>query len=46
VAYSTNGGTTADQTSWTNMGGSAANVYIRAYPYSSTRTTYQLRVSY
>jgi hypothetical protein len=46
VAYSTNGGTTADQTSWTNMGGSAVNVYIRVYRYSSTRTTYQLRVSY
>jgi hypothetical protein len=46
VAYSTNGGTTADQTSWTNTGGSAVNVYIRAYRYSSTRTTYQLRVSY
>jgi len=46
VAYSTNGGTTADQTSWTNTGASAVNVYIRAYRYSSTRTTYQLRVSY
>ncbi len=46
VAYSTNGGTAAEQTSWTNTGGSAVNVYIRAYRYSSTRTTYQLRVSY
>lgn len=46
VAYSTNGGTTADQTSWTNTGASAVNVYIRVYRYSSTRTTYQLRVSY
>jgi hypothetical protein len=46
VAYSTNGGTTAEQTSWTNTGAVAVNVYIRAYRYSSTRTTYQLRVSY
>ncbi|MCU1349897.1 MAG: alkaline serine protease, partial [Acidobacteria bacterium] len=46
VAYSTNGGTTADQTSWTNTGSSAVNVSIRVYRYASTRTTYQLRVSY
>ena len=46
MAYSTNGGTAAEQTSWTNTGGSVVNVYIRAYRYSSTRTTYQLRVSY
>jgi hypothetical protein len=46
VAYSTNGGTTADQTSWTNAGSSAVNVSIRVYRYASTRTTYQLRVSY
>ncbi|MCU1347995.1 MAG: hypothetical protein JWO56_1025, partial [Acidobacteria bacterium] len=26
--------------------GSAVNVYIRVYRYASTRTTYQLRVSY
>jgi hypothetical protein len=46
VAQSTAGGTTADQASWTNTGASAVNVYVRVYRYSSTRTTYQLRVSY
>ena len=46
VAYSTNGGTPTDQTSWTNTGGSAVNIHIRVYRYSSTRTTYQVRVSY
>lgn len=46
VASSLNGGTTADQASWTNTGGSAINVYVRVYRYSSTRTTYQLKVSY
>jgi lysyl endopeptidase len=46
VASSLNGGTTPDQASWTNTGGSAVNVYVRAYRFSSTRTTYQLRISY
>ena len=46
LASSTNGGTTADQASWTNTGGSAATVYVRVYRYSSTRTTYTLKVSY
>jgi hypothetical protein len=46
VASSTNGGTTADQTSWTNTGASAVNVDILVWRYSSTRTTYQLKVSY
>lgn len=46
VASSTAGGTTADQASYTNTGASAANVFVRVYRYSSTRTTYQLRVSY
>ena len=46
VASSLNGGTTADQASWTNTGGSAINVYVRVYRYASTRTTYQLKVSY
>ncbi len=46
VASSTAGGTTADQASWTNSGASAVNVYVRAYQYSTTKTTYQLRVSY
>ena len=46
VASSLNGGTTPDQASWTNTGASAINVYVRVFRYSSTRTTYQLRVSY
>lgn len=46
VAQSLNGGTTADTASWTNTGASAVNVYVRAYRFSSTRTTYQLRISY
>jgi len=46
VASSTNGGTTADQATYTNTSGAAANVYVRAFRYSSTRTTYQLRISY
>jgi PKD repeat protein len=46
VASSTNGGTTADQASWTNTTGAATTVYVRVYRYSSTRTTYALRVSY
>src|SRR6185436_9356862 len=46
VASSTNGGTTADQASWTNTGASAINVYVRVLRFSSTRTTYQLRISY
>ncbi len=46
VASSLNGGTTPDQASWTNTGASAVNVYVRAYRFSSTRTTYQLRISY
>jgi lysyl endopeptidase len=45
VASSINGGTTADQASYTNAGG-ATTVYVRVYRYASTRTTYQLRVSY
>ncbi|HYG65760.1 MAG TPA: pre-peptidase C-terminal domain-containing protein [Thermoanaerobaculia bacterium] len=46
VASSTNGGATADTASWTNTGASAVNVFVRVYRYSSTRTTYQLKVSY
>jgi lysyl endopeptidase len=46
VASSLNGGTTADQASWTNTGASAINVYVRVFRFSSTRTTYQLKVSY
>lgn len=46
VASSLNGGTTPDQASWTNTGASAVNVFVRVYRFSSTRTTYQLRVSY
>jgi hypothetical protein len=46
VASSLNAGTTADQASWTNTSGSAINVFVQVYRYASTRTTYQLRVSY
>ncbi|HEV7668959.1 MAG TPA: fibronectin type III domain-containing protein [Thermoanaerobaculia bacterium] len=46
VASSLNGGTAADQASWTNTGATAINVYVRAYRFSSTRTTYQLKISY
>jgi hypothetical protein len=46
VAKSINGGTTADQTSWTNTSGAAVNVYIRANRYVSTKATYQLKISY
>ena len=46
VASSENGGTTPDQASWTNTGASAINVWVRVLRFSSTRTTYQLRVSY
>ncbi|HYC89831.1 MAG TPA: PPC domain-containing protein, partial [Thermoanaerobaculia bacterium] len=46
VAKSINGGTTADQASWTNTGSAAVNVYIRVNRYSSTKATYQLKVSY
>ena len=46
VGSSYNGGTTPDQASWTNTGTSAVNVYILVYRASSTRTTYQLKVSY
>jgi hypothetical protein len=46
VASSLNAGTTADQASWTNTGASAIDVYVHVFRYASTRTTYQLRVSY
>jgi hypothetical protein len=46
VGSSYNGGATPDQASWTNTGASAINVYIHVYRASSTRTTYQLKVSY
>ncbi len=46
VAQSINGGTTPDTASWTNTGATAINVFVRVLRYSSTRTTYQLRVSY
>ncbi len=46
VASSTNGGTTADQATWTNTTGASTTVYARVYKYSSTRTTYTLKVSY
>ena len=46
VASSTNSGSTPETASWTNSGSSAINVYVRVYRYSSTKTTYQLKVSY
>ena len=46
VASSTNAGTTPDQASWTNTGAAAINVYVHVLRFSSTRTTYQLKVSY
>jgi hypothetical protein len=46
VGRSENGGTSADQLSYTNGNSSAVNIYILVWRYSSTRTTYQLRVSY
>ena len=46
VASSENGGTTADQAFFTNSGSSAVDVYVLVWRYSSTRTTYQLGVSY
>jgi hypothetical protein len=46
VGSSYNGGATPDQASWTNTSASAVNVYVHVYRASSTRTTYQLKVSY
>jgi lysyl endopeptidase len=46
VASSENGGTTPDQASWTNTGASAVTVYVQVLRFSSTRTTYQLKISY
>jgi hypothetical protein len=46
VAKSINGGTTADQASWTNTSGVAVNVYIRVNRYVTTKATYQLKISY
>jgi hypothetical protein len=46
VASSQNGGTTPDQATYTNTSGAAQNVWVRAFRFSSTRTTYQLRISF
>lgn len=46
VGRSENGGTSADQLTFTNGNSSAADLYVLVYRYSSTRTTYQLKVSY
>jgi hypothetical protein len=46
VAKSINGGTTADQASWTNTSSASVNVYIRANRYATTQATYQLKISY
>jgi serine protease len=46
VCSSTNGGSTADTCSWTNNTGASTTVYARVYQYSTTNTTYTVRVSY
>lgn len=46
IAASEASGTNPDQVTWTNGGTSAADVYVLVWRYSSTRTTYQLKVSY
>jgi hypothetical protein len=46
VASSTNGGSTSETASWTNNLGTSTTIYARAYRYSSTKTTYSLKVSY
>ncbi|HEY0167351.1 MAG TPA: PPC domain-containing protein [Jatrophihabitans sp.] len=46
IASSTNGDAAADQATWTNTGTTAATIDIRVNRYSSTKTTYQLGVSY
>ena len=46
VGSSENGGTSADQLSYSNGNASAVDVYVLVWRYSSTRTTYQLKVSY
>ncbi|HEX2206754.1 MAG TPA: PPC domain-containing protein [Longimicrobium sp.] len=46
VGRSENGGTSADQLTYSNGNASAVDIYILVWRYSSTRTTYQLKVSY
>jgi hypothetical protein len=46
LGHSENGGTSADQLSYANGNASAVDVYVLVWRYSSTRTTYQLKVSY
>jgi hypothetical protein len=46
VGSSENGGTSADQLTYSNGNSSAVDVYVLVWRYSSTRTTYQLKVSY
>ncbi|HEX8281903.1 MAG TPA: hypothetical protein VF588_00890 [Pyrinomonadaceae bacterium] len=47
VGSSYNGGTTADQASWTNTGASATNVYVLVFRSASVaRANYQLKISY
>jgi hypothetical protein len=46
VASSTNGGSTSETASWTNNLGTSTTIYARVYRYSSTKTTYSLKVSY
>lgn len=46
VASPEAGGTNPDQGPFANGNPSAVNLYIRVYRYSSTRMSYQLRISY
>jgi hypothetical protein len=46
VGSSENGGTSADQLTYSNGNSSAVDIYVLVWRYASTRTTYQLKVSY
>lgn len=46
VGYSYNPGSTPEQASYTNTTTAAMNIYVAIWRSSSTKTTYQLRVSY
>jgi hypothetical protein len=46
VAASENGGSSADQATYTNGNASAATLHVLVYRYAPERTTYQLKVSY
>lgn len=46
VGASENGGTSADQLTYSNGNSSAVDIYVLVWRYASTRTTYPLKVSY